>query len=190
MKKDDFEQKIIDIRRVARVVAGGRRFSFRVALVSGNREGDVGFGVAKAADTALAIEKAGRFARKHAIRLPLTAARSLPSEISYKYGPAKILLKPAPEGHGLIAGGAARAVLELGGVQNISAKILSRSKNKLNNARVTIEALRLLQTAQRRKKGKKEKVEEKITVPIPKQSSIPEKSGVAKKNLSAKNARN
>lgn len=178
MKKDDLDQKIIDIRRVARVVAGGRRFSFRVALVVGNRNGEVGFGVAKAADTALAIEKAGRSARKHIVRLTLTKERSLPFEIFHKYGPAKILLKPAPEGRGLIAGGAARAVLELGGVQNVSAKILSRSKNKLNNARVTIEALRLLQRIGSRQKGKK--AGKKIAEPSS-EHQIPEKSGTAKK---------
>ena len=187
MKKDDFEQKIIDIRRVARVVAGGRRFSFRVALVSGNRNGEVGFGVEKAADTALAIEKAGRSARKHAIHLRITKERSLSSEILYKYGSAKILLKPAPEGRGLIAGGAARTVLELGGVHNVSAKILSRSKNKLNNARATIEALRVLwQMDQRSAKGKET---EKKIAELPPERPAPKKSGMPKKITPARNKR-
>lgn len=137
----DVEQKIIDIRRVARVVAGGRRFSFRVALVAGNHKGEVGFGIGKAADTALAIEKAFRRARKGMIKLMLTPEGSIPFEISAKYGPAKIIIKPATEGRGLAAGGPVRTVLELGGVRNASAKIISRSKNKLNNARVTLKAL-------------------------------------------------
>ena len=137
----EFEQRILDISRVARVVAGGRRFSFRVALVAGNRKGEVGFGLGKAADTALAIDKAFRRARKNAIHIPLTAHDSVPSVASAKYGAAKVLIRPAAHGRGLAAGGAARIVLELGGVRNASAKILSRSKNKINNARVTIKAL-------------------------------------------------
>lgn len=186
MKKDDIEQKIIDIRRVARVVAGGRRFSFRVALVVGNRNGEVGFGVEKAADTALAIEKAGRSARKHIIRLALTKERSLPFEIFYKYGPAKILLKPAPEGSGLIAGGAVRSVLELGGVQNASAKILSRSKNKLNSARATIEALRLFGRFDHRRQATED---EKKIAELPLEHPMLKKPGTVKKNATVKNKR-
>ncbi|MBI2048766.1 MAG: 30S ribosomal protein S5 [Parcubacteria group bacterium] len=141
----DVEQKIIDIRRVARVVAGGRRFSFRVALVAGNRKGEVGLGIGKAADTALAIEKAFRQARKRMVKFPLTPEGSVPVEISVKYGPAKVIIKPAAEGRGLAAGGPARTVLELGGVRNASAKIISRSKNKLNNAQAMLKALAFMQ---------------------------------------------
>ncbi len=138
------EHRLIDLRRVARVVAGGRRFSFRATVVAGTRTGKVGVGVAKGADTALAIEKALREARKSFISVPITKSRSIPYEVEAKLGPARLLLKPAREGRGLVAGGAVRAVLDFAGVENASAKILSRSTNKLNNAKVTIEALRKL----------------------------------------------
>ena len=135
---------MIDLRRVARVVAGGRRFSFRATVVAGTRTGRVGIGVAKGADTALAIEKALRQARKSFISVPITKSRSIPYEVEAKFGPAHLLLKPAREGRGLVAGGAVRSVLDFAGIENASAKILSRSSNKLNNAKVTIEALKKL----------------------------------------------
>jgi small subunit ribosomal protein S5 len=143
-QKSDFDQKIIDIRRVARVVAGGRRFSFRVTIVAGNRKGEVGIGVGKAADTAAAIEKAFRQAKKSAIEVPLTDNFSVPHESEAKFAAAKVVLKPASAGRGLIAGSSVRTVLDLAGVKNINAKIISRSKNKVNNARATIAALKKL----------------------------------------------
>lgn len=140
----DVEHRLIDLRRVARVVAGGRRFSFRATVVAGNRAGKVGVGVAKGSDTALAIDKAFRQARKSLIHVPLTKTKSIPYEVEAKWGPAHLLLKPARPGRGLIAGGAVRTVLGFAGIENASAKILSRSTNKLNNAKVTVEALRQL----------------------------------------------
>ena len=142
--KSDFEQKLIDIRRVARVVAGGRRFSFRATLVIGNRKGEVGVGVGKGADTALAIEKAFRKAKKNSILVALTEDYSIPHKVEAKFGSAKVLIKPNVKGGGLVAGGAVRTVLDLAGVKNATAKILSSSKNKINNARATIKALRQL----------------------------------------------
>ncbi|MBI2021061.1 30S ribosomal protein S5 [Candidatus Giovannonibacteria bacterium] len=142
--KSEYEQKLIDLRRVARVVAGGRRFTFRAAIVLGNQKGEVGFGLGKAADTSHAIEKAVRMARKSLIRVPLTKEQSIPHEVYAKFGAAEIILKPAKTGKGLVAGGAARTVLALAGVKNASAKILSHTKNKLTNARATLDALRLL----------------------------------------------
>lgn len=142
--KSDFDQKIIDIRRVARVVAGGRRFSFRVTIVAGNRKGEVGVGIGKASDTAAAIEKAFRHAKKGIIKVKLTKDFSIPHETEAKFAAAKIILKPALEGRGLIAGSSVRTVLDLAGVKNINAKIISRSKNKVNNARAAICALQKL----------------------------------------------
>lgn len=140
----EYQQKVLDLRRVARVVAGGRRFSFRATLVIGNDRGDVGIGLGKAGDTALAIEKAFRAARKSLISVPLTKTRSIPHEVFAKYASATVLIKPAREGRGLVAGGAARMVLAHAGVKNATAKILSHTKNKVNNARATLEALRSL----------------------------------------------
>ena len=138
--RPEFESKTLLVRRVARVVAGGRRFNFSAVLALGNRKGSVGVGIGKAADTALAIEKATKDARKHLFSIPLTKTRSIPHFVEAKYSSARIVMRPSPR-RGLIAGSAARAVLELGGVTDINAKILSGSKNKLNIARVTIKAL-------------------------------------------------
>jgi small subunit ribosomal protein S5 len=137
---DDFEQKVIDIRRVARVVAGGRRFNFLVIAVVGNKKGSVGVATGKASDTTLAIVKAGRQARKKMITVRLTEASSIPHAVSAKYSSARVLLKPNRSG-GLIAGSSVRTVLTLAGVRGVSAKILSKSKNKLNNAQATVSAL-------------------------------------------------
>jgi small subunit ribosomal protein S5 len=142
--KSEYEQKLIDLRRVARVVAGGRRFSFRAAVVIGNKNGKVGLGIGKGADTALAIEKAFRAAKKNLFCIQLTPNKSIAHASKAKFVSAQVLIKPVFSGRGLIAGGAARIVLSLAGVQNISAKIISSSKNKINNARATIEALKKL----------------------------------------------
>lgn len=147
--RSEFDQKMISIRRVARVVAGGRRFSFSVALVAGNRKGMVGLGVGKGGDTALAIEKAFRAAKRNMISVPLTKTNSIPHDIQVKYSSATILMMPA-RGRGLAAGGALRAVLELGGVHDVSAKILSRSKNNINIARAGLKALSSLSTVRRK----------------------------------------
>lgn len=140
-KPPEFEQKIIDIRRVARVVKGGRRFNFRVTLVIGNRKGEVGVGTGKADDTAAAIEKAFRDAKKNLIRVSLTDNGSIPCETEGKFGASDVYIKPAFGGRGLVAGGSVRTILDLAGVKNISAKIISTSKNKLNNAKAAIDAL-------------------------------------------------
>jgi small subunit ribosomal protein S5 len=140
-QRSEFEQKIIAIRRVTRVVAGGRRFSFSVAIVAGNGRGQVGVGLGKASDTALAIEKAFRDAKRNMLRVRLTEDMSIAHETEAKYASSQILMNPAP-GRGLRAGSSVRTVLELGGIKNVSAKILTRSKNRLNNARATIEALK------------------------------------------------
>ncbi len=139
--KPEFDNKILAIRRVARVVAGGRRFNFSVALVAGDKKGKVGVGLGKAGDTALAIDKALRDAKKHMIVINTTKEMSIPHESYAKYSSAKVSISPSKD-RGLVAGSAARTVLELAGVSNVVAKIISPSKNKLNIARATIDALK------------------------------------------------
>lgn len=146
--RSEFDQKMIDIRRVARVVAGGRRFSFSVAMIIGNRKGKVGVGLGKAGDTQLAIEKATRAAKRALIDVPLNKAQHIPHDTQAKYGASEIMIMPAP-GRGLVAGSSVRTVLDLAGVKDVTAKILSRSKNHLNNARATIKALKQLKSRAR-----------------------------------------
>ena len=144
-KKSEFLEKVLDVRRVTRVVAGGKRFRFRATLVIGDGKGRVGVGLAKGADVSQAVEKSRRDAQKNLIAVNLKDNRTIPYEIEAKYIAARVRLKPAKAGHGLIAGGACRTVLELAGVKDISAKILGRTSNKLTNALATIEALKQIQ---------------------------------------------
>ncbi len=147
-ERSEFAQKLIGIRRVARVMAGGRRFSFSAAIVLGDKKGRVGVGVGKAGDTQLAIEKATRAAKKNMILLNLTKNRSIPHNVEAKYCASIVEIRPSP-GRGLVAGSSVRTVLELAGVSDVTAKILSRSKNPINNARVAIEALRSMASTTR-----------------------------------------
>jgi small subunit ribosomal protein S5 len=142
-RKSEFDQRMINIRRVARVVAGGRRFSFSVAIIIGNKKGKVGVGLGKAGDTTLAIDKAVRNAKKNMLTVNLTKDSSIAHEVSAKYCASRISLMPA-HGRGLVAGSSVRPVLELAGITNIVAKVHSGSKNGLNNARAAIEALKTL----------------------------------------------
>ena len=139
--KPEFDQKILDIRRVTRVVAGGRRFSFSVALVAGDKKGSVGLGLGKAGDTALAINKAARNAKKNMVRLNLTKTMSIPHELSAKFSSSEVVIIPN-RGRGLVAGSVIRDIVKLSGMKDITGKILSSSKNKLNNAKAVMEALR------------------------------------------------
>lgn len=140
-KKEEFESKLLDLARVTRVTAGGRRFRFRAVIVIGNKEGKVGVGVAKGLDVAQAVEKATRVAKKNLITIPIIN-ETIPHETEAKFGPAKVLLRPQKKGRGLVAGGTVRVICNLGGIKNISSKILGRTGNKLNNARATIRALK------------------------------------------------
>lgn len=141
--KPEFDQKIIDIRRVTRVASGGRRFSFSVALVAGNRKGKVGVGTGKAGDTSLAIEKALKNAKKNMIDVSLTKSMSIPYEIQAKYCSSRVEMLPA-KGKGIAAGSSVRDVIELAGINDVVAKLRSGTKNKLNNARVAIKALEMI----------------------------------------------
>jgi len=138
--KPEFDQKILNIRRVTRVVAGGRRFSFSVALVAGDKKGSVGLGLGKAGDTALAINKAVRNAKKNMVKLNLTKTMSLPHELSAKFSSSKVVLLPN-KGRGLVAGSVIRDIIKLSGMKDVTGKIISNSKNKLNNAKAVMEAL-------------------------------------------------
>jgi len=149
-QQGEWEQKAVDIRRVARVVAGGKRFSFRATVVIGNRAGKVGIGVAKGKDVAQAIEKATNQAKKYYVEVSIVNG-TIPHEVYAKHSSARVLLKPAKRGKGIIAGGSARIVLTLAGVKDVSAKILGRTPNKLTNAVATIEALRKLKAVETKK---------------------------------------
>jgi small subunit ribosomal protein S5 len=141
-EKPEFEQKLLDLARVTRVVKGGRRFRFRATLVIGNRKGRVGVGVAKGSDVSDAIEKSYNDAKKNMIEVNMSG-NTISHDVLMKLGSARVMLKPAQEGRGIIAGGAVRAVVDLAGIHNIVSKSMGTS-NKLNVARATIEALKSL----------------------------------------------
>lgn len=140
-RRSEFAQKIVSIRRVARVMAGGRRFNFSVSIVLGDKRGRVGVGLGKAADTALAIDKASRDAKRKMITLDLTKNRSIRHNIAAKFASSVVEIRPS-KGRGLVAGSSVRTVLELAGVTDVTAKLLSRSRNPLNNARAAMAALK------------------------------------------------
>lgn len=143
-KKDsEFAEKNLEIRRVTRVVAGGKRFRFRTTVVVGDRKGRVGIGLGKGADVAISVEKARKSAIKNVMRIPIVNG-TIPHEVEGKYSSARVLIKPATKGYGLVAGGAVRSVLSLAGVSDATAKILSRTTNKLTNGLATLEAFKKL----------------------------------------------
>lgn len=151
--KPEFDQKIVSLRRVTRVTSGGRRFAFSVCVVAGNRKGMVGVGQGKAGDTPLAIEKAFRDARKNMITVNLTKDMSIPHEVEAKYAASRVKIMPAP-GKGILAGSSVRTVLELAGIKEVSSKLLSRSKNSVNNAEVAVAALKKLERTKIRQSTK------------------------------------
>lgn len=160
--KPEFDSKIIDIRRVTRVTSGGRRMNFSVAVVAGDRKGRVGVGLGKSIDTAGAVEKATREAKKNLIKVPLLSQGTIPHAVEGKFASARIVIFPA-RGRGIVAGSSARAVIELAGIKDVCAKLMSGSKNRLNNARVTIEALRrLIPVSRAELSGKAVKNEAKV----------------------------
>ncbi|MFH1582581.1 MAG: 30S ribosomal protein S5 [bacterium] len=142
-KKDEFDSKLLDLARVARVSKGGRHFRFRAVMVVGDKAGKVGVGVAKGVDVAQAVEKSTRLAKKHLITVNIVE-ETIPHETEAKFGASRVLLKPQRKGRGLVAGGVVRVICTLAGIRNISSKIISKTKNKLNNAHATIEALKKL----------------------------------------------
>ena len=153
-EKPEFDQQIIDLARVTRVMEGGKRLRFRACVALGDKKGRIGIGIAKGADVTIAINKAVSKAKKKIINIPIVKG-TIPHSIREKFGAAKILLKPAPKGSGIIAGGAVRIILELSGLQNVVSKILG-TNNKINNAKATVNALSKLKTPPSAEKEKEE----------------------------------
>jgi small subunit ribosomal protein S5 len=141
-EESDFEDKVIHINRCAKVVKGGRRFSFAAIVVVGDKKGQVGVGLGKAGEVPEAIKKAGKQAKKNLIKVPLEGS-TIPHEIVGHFGASQVLMKPAPEGTGIIASSSVRAILEVAGIQNILTKSLRRD-NPHNVVRATLAALRNL----------------------------------------------
>ncbi len=143
-EKDEFDSKLLALNRVVRVTAGGKQMRFRAVVVVGDKKSRVGVGVAKGLDVAQAVEKAIKVAKKDLVTVPITEAGSIPHEIRVKSGAAVVLLRPQREGRGLVAGGTVRVICTLAGIRNVSSKILGGTRNKLNNARATMLALKQL----------------------------------------------
>lgn len=144
-KQDEFESKLLDLARVDRMTAGGRRLRFRAVMVVGDKKGKIGLGTAKGKDVAQAIEKSTRLAKKNLIEVPIIEG-TIPFEVFSKFGAAKVLLRPQRKTRGLVAGGTVRVICSLAGIKDISSKILGRTGNKINNAKATINALRKLKS--------------------------------------------
>ena len=147
---DGFEEKIVQVSRVSKKTKGGNKIGFSVLMVVGNKAGKVGVGLGKAGDVSLSIKKGVALAKKHAIEVPIVNG-TIPFEFYIKLGAAKVLLKPAPKGSGVIAGGAVRSVVSLAGIENISSKVLG-TDNKASNVYATIEALQRLAIRYKREK--------------------------------------
>ena len=139
-EKPEFDQQILDLARVTRVTKGGKSLSFRICVVLGNHKGKVGFGVAKGKDVQIGVDKAVNQAKKNMITVPIVKD-TLPHPITLKFKAATVFLKPAPKGSGVIAGGPVRALLELAGVPNVSAKVIGKTKNKISIVKAVFEAL-------------------------------------------------
>ncbi|MBT4723065.1 30S ribosomal protein S5 [Candidatus Falkowbacteria bacterium] len=172
----EFDQKIIDLARVTRVMAGGKRMRFRATVAIGNKKGKMGIGVAKGKDVAIAVNKAANRAKKNTVLVPIMN-ETIPHVVRIKFKAAKLLLKPAPKGTAVKAGGAVRVMLELAGVPNVVAKILG-TNNKMNNVKALMLAVSQLRTEPLRK----EKVAKEKKAP----KEVTEKKEVAKKKTEEK----
>jgi len=154
------KEKVVQIRRVTKVVKGGKKMGFRAVVVVGDEEGGVGVGVGKAAEVSAAIRKAVEDGKKHKISIPITGT-TIPHETYGKQGASAVLIRPAPPGKGVIAGGAVRIILELGGVKDVVAKSLG-SPNAVNVARATINGLKALKKIEEEETLREKKLEVKF----------------------------
>ncbi|PLX27516.1 30S ribosomal protein S5 [Candidatus Parcubacteria bacterium] len=161
-RRDEYEQRVIDIARVTRVMAGGKRMRFRATVAIGDKKGKIGLGMAKGADVAVAVNKAVNNAKKAMIEISIVNG-TIPHEIYHKYGAGKVLLKPARLGKGVIAGGAIRTMLELVGLNNVTSKNLG-TNNKVTIAKCLMEALDLLKKVEVKKPKNTKKVVDKKEV--------------------------
>lgn len=138
-EKPEFDQHVVDLARVTRVTEGGKHMSFRACVVIGDRNGRIGFGIDKGPDVQIAVEKAVNQAKKSIIRVPLIN-ETIPHRVEAKYKAAKVMMKPAPRGSGIIAGSAIRVILEMAGVPNASSKMLGKTSNKIANVKAVFKA--------------------------------------------------
>ena len=142
-KQDEFDSKLLELKRVSHTREGGKRMSFKAVMVVGDKKGKVGVGTASGSDVAKAINKATRLSKKNVIKVAIVE-NTIPHQVEAKFGAARVLIKPQKKGRGLVAGGTVRVICILAGIKNISSKILGGTSNKLNNARATIKALKKL----------------------------------------------
>ena len=161
-EKPEFDQQIIDLARVTRVTKGGKQLSFRACVVLGNRRGRVGYGIKKGKDVQIAVDKAVNRAKKNMIDVPIIHS-TLPHRVEAKYGAGRVMIKPAPVGSGIIAGSSVRTVLELAGVPNASAKILSKTNNKITNLKALFKALGMFKSVPQKDKKVRKEAETQVT---------------------------
>lgn len=152
-EKREFDQKVVEVKRVTRVVAGGKRMRFRALVVIGDHKGKVGMGLKKGVDVAESVNKAINQAKKNMITLPLVN-ESIPHEVNMKYKASKLMMKPARAGSGVIAGGAIRSVMDLAGVKNVVSKMIG-SSNKVNNIKAVFRAFQTMKSKEQMKNLRK-----------------------------------
>ena len=150
--KDGMDSKLLDLSRVSHTRAGGRRLRFRAIVISGNKAGKVGLGVASGLDVAQAVEKATIQSKKNMMTVPVVNG-TISHEAIAKVGPAQVMIKPQRKGRGLMAGGVVRLICQLAGIKDISSKMLGTTKNKLNNARATMKAFEYLKVQDGQKRS-------------------------------------
>src|SRR3989338_7119715 len=141
--ESSFEDRVVQVNRTSKKTSGGNRIGFSTLVVVGDRKGNVGAGLGKAKDVISGIRKGSLYAKKHLLKVPLKDGRTIPHRVEVKFGAAKIFLKPAPKGSGIIAGSSVRTVLELAGVKDVVGKILG-TNNKITNVYATMKALEML----------------------------------------------
>ncbi len=160
--QQEYFEKVVQVNRVSKKTKGGDIRSLSVLVVVGDKKGQVGVGLGKARDVQSAVRKATTYAKKHMLLIPLKDGRTIPHEVFLKLGAAKVLLKPAPEGTGVIAGGPVRVVVEAAGIRDIVSKILG-TKNKASNIYAALEALRRIKEVRKESKETKEPKESKVS---------------------------